>query len=42
MASHALNIERPGLSVVALVNDVLPAVRGEIPKDAEVCRTAKP
>lgn len=37
-AAHALNIEQPGLSVVALVNQVLPAVRGEVPAGAEICR----
>ncbi|MBL8987200.1 MAG: alpha/beta fold hydrolase [Gemmatimonadetes bacterium] len=36
-AAHALNIEQPGLSVVALVNDVLPAVRGEVPAGATTC-----
>lgn len=36
-AAHALNIEQPGLSVVALVNDVLPAVRGEVPEGASTC-----
>ena len=33
-AAHALNIEQPGLSVVTLVNDVLPATRGAIPAGA--------
>lgn len=36
-AAHALNIEQPGLSVVALVNDVLPAVQGKVPAGAERC-----
>ncbi|WP_164847471.1 alpha/beta fold hydrolase [Sphingobium algorifonticola] len=40
-SAHALNIEQPGLSVVALVNDVLPAVRGEVPKGAVRCGNAK-
>lgn len=39
-AAHALNIEQPGLSVVALVNDVLPAVRGQVPAGAQTCRRA--
>lgn len=34
-AAHALNIEQPGLSVVTLVNDVLPAVTGGVPAGAE-------
>ena len=34
-AAHALNIEQPGLSVVTLVNDVLPATRGEVPTGVE-------
>lgn len=34
-AAHALNVEQPGLVVVSLVNDVLPAVHGEVPPDAE-------
>ena len=37
-SAHALNIEQPGLSIVSLVNDVLPAVRGERPTGAEHCR----
>jgi pimeloyl-ACP methyl ester carboxylesterase len=37
-SAHALNIEQPGLSVVALVRDVLPAVSREVPPGAEVCR----
>jgi hypothetical protein len=36
-AAHALNIEQPGLSVVALVTDVLPAVQGRIPPGAPTC-----
>jgi pimeloyl-ACP methyl ester carboxylesterase len=40
-AAHALNIEQPGLSVVALVNDVLPSVRNEVPAGAEQCREAR-
>jgi pimeloyl-ACP methyl ester carboxylesterase len=35
-AAHALNIEQPGLSVLSLVRDVLPAVQGLIPEGAEV------
>lgn len=35
-AAHVLNLEQPGLSVVSLVNDALPAVRGEIPVGAIV------
>lgn len=34
-AAHVLNLEQPGLSVVTLVNDVLPATRGEVPQGAE-------
>lgn len=34
-AAHVLNLEQPGLSVVSLVNDVLPATRGEIPPDSQ-------
>jgi pimeloyl-ACP methyl ester carboxylesterase len=34
-AAHALNVEQPGLAVVSLVNDVLPAVRGRVPEGAE-------
>lgn len=34
-AAHVLNIEQPGLAVVSLVNDVLPAVYGRIPDGAE-------
>ncbi|WDA41400.1 alpha/beta hydrolase [Erythrobacter sp. BLCC-B19] len=34
-AAHVLNLEQPGLSVVSLVNDVLPATRGEVPAGAE-------
>lgn len=37
-AAHALNVEQPGLSVVSLVNDVLPATRGERPEGAISCR----
>jgi len=37
-SAHALNVEQPGLAVVALVRDVLPAVSGEVPTGAEVCR----
>jgi pimeloyl-ACP methyl ester carboxylesterase len=41
-AAHALNIEQPGLAAAALVNEVLPAVRGEIPRGATTCRAASP
>jgi D-aminopeptidase len=34
-AAHALNIEQPGLAVLSLAQDVLPAVRGEVPPGAE-------
>jgi pimeloyl-ACP methyl ester carboxylesterase len=34
-AAHALNIEQPGLAVVSLVRDVLPAVHGKVPEGAE-------
>jgi pimeloyl-ACP methyl ester carboxylesterase len=34
-AAHALNVEQPGLAVVSLVNDVLPAVHGRVPEGAE-------
>jgi pimeloyl-ACP methyl ester carboxylesterase len=37
-AAHALNIEQPGLAVVSLVRDVLPAVHGKVPEGAEVRR----
>lgn len=37
-AAHALNIEQPGLSIMSLVNDVLPAVRGDIPTGAITCQ----
>lgn len=40
-SAHALNIEQPGLSVVALVNDVLPAVRGQVPAGAQTCARAR-
>ncbi len=37
-AAHALNVEQPGLSIVSLVNDVLPATRGKVPEGAQTCR----
>lgn len=40
-AAHALNIEQPGLSVVSLVEDVLPALRGRVPKGAIRCGRMK-
>jgi pimeloyl-ACP methyl ester carboxylesterase len=40
-AAHALNIEQPGLSVVSLVRDVLPAVQGQQPPGAETCRSGQ-
>lgn len=39
-AAHVLNLEQPGLSVVSLVNDVLPAVSGKVPIGAETCKEA--
>jgi pimeloyl-ACP methyl ester carboxylesterase len=39
-AAHALNIEQPGLSVVTLVNDALPATRGARPDGASACAKA--
>ncbi len=41
-AAHVLNAERPGLSVVSLVTEVLPAVHGQVPADAETCKDARP
>jgi pimeloyl-ACP methyl ester carboxylesterase len=39
-AAHALNIEQPGLSVVTLANDVLPAARGARAPGAQTCAKA--
>ncbi len=40
-AAHALNIEQPGLSVVSLVNDVLPAVHGRRPTGTQTCKEGR-
>jgi pimeloyl-ACP methyl ester carboxylesterase len=39
-AAHAAVLEQPGLSVVALVEKVLPAVSGAVPAGAETCAAA--
>ncbi len=40
-AAHVLNLEQPGVAIVSLVNDVLPAVHGKRPSGAQTCATAK-
>lgn len=37
-SAHVVTIEEPGRTIVTLVNDVLPATRGEVPAGAEQCR----
>ena len=37
-SAHIVTAEEPGKTVVTLVNDVLPAVTGQIPAGAETCR----
>ncbi len=36
-SAHVVILEEPGKTIVTLVNDVLPAVRGEVPTGAETC-----
>jgi len=41
-AAHAAVLEQPGRALVALVEDVLPAVSGDVPHGAETCTAANP
>lgn len=37
-SAHVVTLEEPGKTIVTLVNDVLPAVRGEVPAGAQACK----